>query len=263
MSRVFAALLALVLAVPALAQVPARQVELLAPQLVTFAGSRDNFESLVNGLTQGTPVTLTSTARGGVLEIATFAPGTPLLTATEAAQALETARQGLIARGIVRPGAALLASAVTGANIPIQVRTERARRAAIPAGGDVDRLLRVRHLHFSPHHVQALHRHLGLPGSLTSFEAAQALQLANFHLALQGIFQPTPAELQAALFGGELARGSVIPIRGILEGRRLNTSHSPYFGTSDTPNLQPIISPPPVIPKVPLHRVEGRIQVRR
>src|SRR5690606_34344446 len=132
----------------------------------------------------------------------------------------------------------------TGANIPIQVRTERVRRAPI-------RTAAIPVAPFTPLRVQQLHRSLGLPGTLTGFEAAQALQLATFHLALQGILQPTPAELQAALFGGELTRGRVIPIRGILEGRRLNTSHSPYFGTSDTPNLQPIISAPPVIPKVP------------
>ena len=46
-----------------------QQVQLLAPQLLAFAGSDANFQSLVNGLTQGTPVTLTTLATDGTLQI--------------------------------------------------------------------------------------------------------------------------------------------------------------------------------------------------
>jgi hypothetical protein len=116
----------LALAVPgsALAQVtstdllvaPPVQVERLAPQLQTFAGSPGNFSSLVSGLAQGSQVTLTSTASDGFTEVVTFTPsGT--MTATAVAQTLETARQNLIARGIATPSASQLAAALLGGTV--------------------------------------------------------------------------------------------------------------------------------------------------
>ena len=61
-----------------LAQAPAvpvpLQVERLAPQLVGFAGSPGNFESLVNGLAAGVPVTLTTATADGVTQTVTFTP---------------------------------------------------------------------------------------------------------------------------------------------------------------------------------------------
>jgi hypothetical protein len=92
------------------------QVERLAPQLQTFAGSPSNFSSLVSGLAQGTQVTLATTGADGFTEVVTFTPaGT--MSATTVAQTLETARQSLIARGIATPSASQLAAALLGGTL--------------------------------------------------------------------------------------------------------------------------------------------------
>src|SRR3954468_6630870 len=51
-----------------------QQVQLIAPQLVGFAGSDANFQSLVLGLAQGTPITLVTPLPGGLVQVATFTP---------------------------------------------------------------------------------------------------------------------------------------------------------------------------------------------
>ena len=56
---------------------PAQHVLLLAPQLLAFAGSDANFQSLAAGLTSAKTVTLTTTAADGSREIATFTPAPP------------------------------------------------------------------------------------------------------------------------------------------------------------------------------------------
>src|SRR3954468_19614082 len=77
---------------------PSQQVSQLAPQLIAFAGGQFNFDSLVNGLALGTPVTLVSLLPGGQVQTVTFTPqGT--MTPTQIAQTLETTRQSLISRG--------------------------------------------------------------------------------------------------------------------------------------------------------------------
>src|SRR5215212_9916772 len=73
------------------------QVTRLAPQLVSFAGGQTNFESLVNGLALGAPVTITTALPNGQTQIVSFTPaGT--LTPLQIAQTLEAARQSLISR---------------------------------------------------------------------------------------------------------------------------------------------------------------------
>jgi hypothetical protein len=256
MLRLLFLLAALSLGGVALAQTPAgstavRQVELLAPQLVAFAGSSANFESLVNGLTQGTPVTLTTVAADGTLQIVTFST-TRNLSPVEAARTLESARQSLISRGIAAPNAQQIAVALVGGAAPIQVRTEL---AAPPAPG-------LGSANLTATDLQALRSGLarntpvtlaGAGGSVTfnapgralsDFEVNQALQLASLMLAQQGILDPTAEQLRAALLGGTLvtAAGN-IPLQGVLQGQvrntsdsrfARNTSDSPLFGTSDS-----------------------------
>ena len=269
----------------ALAQTPAgstavRQVELLAPQLVGFAGSSANFESLVNGLTQGTPVTLTTVAADGSVHIVTFST-TRNLSPVEAARTLESARQSLISRGIAAPTAQQLAVALVGGAAPIQVRTELAAPAA-PALGSTN---------LTAADLQALRSGLaqntpvtlaGAGGSVTftapgralsDFEVNQALQLASLMLAQQGILDPTAEQLRAALFGGTLvtAAGNV-PLQGVLQGQVRNTSDSrfvrntsdsPLFGTSDsrvtggTSDTPPSASPTPRALSVPAGAAAG------
>ena len=78
---------------------PALVVQRLAPQLVAFAGSEANFQSLVNGLAQGTAVQISSALPNGFTQAVTFTPAAPM-TPAQIAQVLEGARQQLIGLGI-------------------------------------------------------------------------------------------------------------------------------------------------------------------
>jgi hypothetical protein len=125
--RVVAATLALAFSIPVLSQtrpvvgaaeptvVPASAtVQQLAPQLVDFAGSLTNFQSLVNGLALGVPVTLVTLTPEGFTQTVTFTPAAGGMTPVDIARTLELARQSLIARGIPRPTAQQLGVALAG-----------------------------------------------------------------------------------------------------------------------------------------------------
>ena len=96
---------------------PAVNVQRLAPQLVPFAGSEVNFQSLVNGLANGTQVQLVTVLPNGFVQSVSFTPTTPL-TPTQIAQVLETARQQLIGLGIGAPTAEQLGFALMGGVVP-------------------------------------------------------------------------------------------------------------------------------------------------
>lgn len=96
---------------------PSLQVSRLAPQLIFFAGGQANFDSLVNGLGLGSPVTLTTVLPNGQVQVVNFTPqGT--MTATQIAQTLEAARQNLISLGLATPTAQQVAIALTGGTLP-------------------------------------------------------------------------------------------------------------------------------------------------
>lgn len=96
---------------------PAVNVQRIAPQLVSFAGSEANFQSLVNGLSSGTQVQLFSVLGTGFVQNVTFTP-TAALTPVQIAQLLETARQQLIGLGIGSPTAEQIAFALMGGTVP-------------------------------------------------------------------------------------------------------------------------------------------------
>jgi len=100
-----------------LAVSPAVSVQRLAPQLVSFAGSETNFQSLVNGLANGTQVQLFTVLPNGFVQNVSFTP-TTTLTPTQVAQTLETARQQLIGLGIGAPTAEQLGFALMGGVVP-------------------------------------------------------------------------------------------------------------------------------------------------
>ena len=225
-----------------------QQVQLLAPQLVAFSGSTANFDSLVNGLTQGVPVTLTTVGSDGLVQIVTFMPSTTL-GAADLARNLETARQNLISRGIATPTAQQLATALVGGSLATASAT--APLSGVLTGTAVPGAFQVRNelataspLGSLPTlNVQALRTSL-LQGTLspgrrplTDFEANQALQLAGNLLAQQGILNPTPEQVRVALLGGALTttNGAVVGVQGVLQGTLRNTSDSPFFGTSNSP----------------------------
>lgn len=208
-----------------------QQVQVLAPQLVTFAGSQANFDALVTGLTQGGPVTLTTVDASGNVQIVTFSsPGN--LAPAEAARVLENARSSLIANGIAAPNAQQIAVALVGGSLPtpagtanvnpalpglsgtqlVQVRNEFAG-AANPATLNAGTLT-------GPNAIAAVRNNLAQRG-FSAFEVNQALQLANVILAQNGIVAPTADQLQTALSGGNLLlpSGQSVPVAGVLAGQ--------------------------------------------
>ena len=94
-----------------------QQVLALAPQLAAFAGSDANFQALVNGLLQGTAVTLTTLTPDGLLQTVTFTPASAM-TVADIARLLEAARQQLIARGIANPTAQQIGVILAGGPLP-------------------------------------------------------------------------------------------------------------------------------------------------
>jgi hypothetical protein len=96
---------------------PTLTVQRIAPQLIAFAGSQANFQSLVNGLAQGTSVQLVTVLPDGSTQVVTFTPAAPM-SPTEIAQVLETARQRLIGLGIANPTAEQIAVTLMGGTVP-------------------------------------------------------------------------------------------------------------------------------------------------
>lgn len=92
-------------------------VQRLAPQLIAFAGSEANFQSLVNGLANGTPVQLTTTLSNGFSQTVTFTPSA-LGSPAQIAQILEAARQQLIGLGIGAPTSEQIGFTLMGGLVP-------------------------------------------------------------------------------------------------------------------------------------------------
>jgi hypothetical protein len=246
-----------------------QQVQFVAPQLIPFAGSTGNFESLVTGLTTGAPLTLATVAADGSLQIVTFTPASAVSPA-DAARTLEAARQNLISRGVAAPTGAQIAASLMGGTIttasgtsaltgvltgtsssptPVLVRTDTGALQSGAANSNLSaaQLAAVRNalatgtgtalttgtgattrtVVFSPTGVR-----------LSDFEVNQALQLAGTLLAQQGVLNPTPDQLRAALFGGTLVgtNGAVFPVQGVLQGQVRNTSNSTIGVTSASPS---------------------------
>jgi hypothetical protein len=114
----------------------AQQVQQLAPQLLAFSGSAANFQSLVNGLSLGTPVTLTTPGAGGSTQTVTFTPAGGA-SAQQIAQTLEAARQQLIAQGIGTPtgeqiGVTVMGGTLNAANGSQAASTALGTRASQP-----------------------------------------------------------------------------------------------------------------------------------
>jgi hypothetical protein len=243
-----------------------QQVQFVAPQLIPFAGSTGNFESLVSGLTTGTPVTLATVGADGSLQIVTFTPVNAVLPG-DAARVLEAARQNLISRGVASPTGTQIAASLMGGTIttvsgtstligvltgtsssptPVLVRTDA---GALQNG--------VANSNISPAQLAAVRNALatGTGTTLTTagtrqnvvfsptgvrlsdFEANQTLQLAGTLLAQQGVLNPTADQLRVALFGGTLvgANGAALPVQGVLQGQVRATSSGTTGITSTSP----------------------------
>lgn len=230
--QVVAAVLALAFSIPVLSQtrpmaaaaaptvVPASDtVQQLAPQLVDFAGSLVNFQSLVNGLALGVPVTLVTLTPEGFTQTVTFTPAAGGMTPVDIARTLELARQNLIARGIPRPTAQQLGVALAGGSLPTAL-------GALPIVGLI------------PIVVPA--------GTVTSASAGASVATpsrAAGGLAIQ--FAPASAPLQSPV--GAVTTTAPAPRFTSDSPLLRNTSDSPLpavpavplFNTSNTPLLAP------------------------
>src|SRR5258706_10291760 len=104
-----------------------------APQLVAFAGSPENFYSLIVGLTQGKPARLAAPAAGGFSRVTTInAPAR--LSAADAAALLERARQNLEFLGIAQPTPEQISAALAGGVLVTPTGSPQGPGVLPPAG---------------------------------------------------------------------------------------------------------------------------------
>jgi hypothetical protein len=70
-------------------------------------------------------------------------------------------------------------------------------------------------------------------GAMSAAQASQTMQLASQLLFAQGITNPTPDQIRAALIGGPVVTGlgATVQLRGVLEGR--GSVASPTFTTTN------------------------------
>jgi hypothetical protein len=269
------------------AQLAAQQVTALAPQLVPFAGSLANLQSLAAGLVLGQPVTLIATTPDGITQTVTLA-APPAVSPQVAAQQLERTRQALITRGIATPTPEQIGVALTGGTLPTPLGNVivpgTLTGSVNPAGMQIQRQVAgLSPVGGSTQNLQNLTTGLtqgtpitltgttpaGAPTSLTfqvpggrmsPLEASQMLQFAGQLLASQGIVNPTPEQTRAALLGGTVATpNGNVALRGVLEGRGTvqtavsnpGTSFSPTVNTSASPVFGTSFSPTFPTPGLP------------
>ena len=267
------------------AQLATQQVLALAPQLALLAGSAANMQALAAGLVLGRSIVLNATTLDGISQTVTIAPQATL-TPVAAAQVLENTRQALIVRGIGTPTPEQVGVALTGGTLttPVgsQIVSGTLTGTVNPAAMQVTRQVAgLAPFGSSSANLQSLTTGLttgrpitlagttpagapttltfGVPGgAMSAFEASQALQFAGQLLAAQGIVNPTPEQVRAALLGGVVqGPASVVTLRGVLEGRgtvqtatsATGTSFSPTVNTSASQvtgtSFSPTVVPPP------------------
>lgn len=247
------------------AELAAQQVSALAPQLALLAGSPANLQALAAGLVLGQPVVLTATTPDGIVQTVTLAPPVAM-TPAAAAQTLERARQALIVRGIAAPtpeqvgvaltggtlptpvGNTLIAGALTGTINPAAMQIQRQPVGLSPLGGSAANVQNIttgltsgRPITLTGTSAAGTPATLtfGVPGGpMTPLEASQALQFAGQLLGSQGIVNPTPEQVRAALLGGPVTgTGGTVSLRGVLEGRGSAQTAVSGFGTSFSPTF--------------------------
>lgn len=236
------------------------QVRMLAPQAPALAGSQENFASLANGLSDGTTVVLTASAPDGTRQIVAFTPAAPLAP-LEIARTLVAAKEALLSAGIGTPDPAQLAAALVGGSVkttagPVTLPTLVAprdpknpmavvQRPYTGVAGNYKRLLdglaAGTMIRLEPPAGEAPVIIVPPGGPMSAEETRQTLALANRLLADQGIRDPSPEQLRAALVGGsvETRAGTKVLLRGVMEGRQARAaapaSTSPEAHTSDVP----------------------------
>lgn len=132
--RALAVLILIGSAASAFAQDPLESLLQAAPRAASLAGSPENLASLVEGLTQGTPVRLVSPGAAGFSRVLTFVPPARVSPA-QAVALLEGIRRDFDLLGIAHPTAQQLAAALVGGIVetPAGRTSLGAPRAAVSA----------------------------------------------------------------------------------------------------------------------------------
>lgn len=206
-------------------------VQRLAPQLVAFAGSEANFQNLVNGLANGTPVQLTTTLSNGFSQTVTFTPSS-LGSPAQIAQILEAARQQLIGLGIGAPTAEQIGFTLMGGVVPT------------PLGGtQVGGLANAQATTTAPSRAAQIQQQAGAGASAATPAVTSAVNVQTTPTAATTTSTVTvPRQTSDSLIAPGATSRSTAPVVGA--SPVFNTSASPAVNTSTspiatTPNLAP------------------------
>ncbi len=205
-----------------------------APQLVAFAGSPENFYSLVVGLTEGKPARLAAPAAGGFSRVTTInAPAR--LSAADTAALLERARQNLEFLGVAQPTPEQISAALAGGLLvtptgSTQVRGVLPQAARAQVRSQLEPDLRTpspdeRAFAQLPPEIQALLR------DLPPREALLKVELAQQQLIALGNTYASPERLRA------MVQNVLAPQSGGY------TVASFSAGTTSFPPMSPLASP--------------------
>ena len=205
-----------------------------APQLVGFAGSPENFYSLVIGLTEGRPARLAAPAVGGFSRVTAIS--TPVrLSPADAAARLELARQNLELLGIAQPTPEQISTALVGGVIDTPSgRTQmggvlpQAARAQVRSQLEPDaRTPTPDELAFARLPVEIQSLLAGMPPR----EALMKVDLAQQHLMAVGAAYTSPERIRAML------QNLLAPQAGVY------SVASASAGATSFPPISPLISP--------------------
>ena len=221
------------------------QVQRLAPQLVAFAGSDANFQSLVNGLANGTPVQLAATLSNGFSQTVTFTPSS-LGSPAQIAQILEAARQQLIGLGIGTPTAEQIGFTLMGGLVPT------------PLGGtQVGGLANAQATTTAPSRAAQIQQQQQAGAGATAATPAvtSAVNVQTTPTAATTTTVAAPRQTSDSLAAPGATSRSTAPVVGASPA--FNTSVSPVVNTSNSPSATtPILAPgagsgPTAIERVP------------
>ena len=152
-----------------------------------------NLQNLLSALTTGRETTIVTPLRSGMLQVTTFQPGTRV-SAVEANQLVNQARDSLQAMGEPRPTAEEIARMLAGG--PIELPSGRIQTAGMLPSAGWPATIR----------SQVMVAGAPLPSTAAAGGSApvNARELAIQQLAGIGIINPSEQQIQAALVGGTI-----------------------------------------------------------
>jgi len=205
-------------------------VQRLAPQLVAFAGSDANFQSLVNGLAAGAPVQLSTTLTNGFTQSVTFTP-VAAASPVQIAQILEAARQQLIGLGIGTPTGEQIGLTLMGGLVPTPLGGTQVTGLAsgTPA---------------NPPSRAAQMQQQAAAGA-TAPSTAPAAPRVTSNVTVQTT--PTPAANPTAAASGQTSNSLTAPGATSRSSAPI-TSATPVLNTSASPQVNTSASPAPTTP---------------